>query len=383
MSEIRFRQAFLILLVGAISIAFVAMIRTFLLTILMAAIFSGVAYPVYRRLRYLLGGHQALASITTIVLLLALVMVPLGAVMGAIANQALRVSDTVRPRLQRMVNQPGEIETGLRALPGFKFIEPYREQIITKVGELLGSTGALLVNAISATTVATAVFFFQFVVMLYTMFFFLIGGPGLLRSVLAYLPLTEGDKERMIERFVSVTRATLKGSVLIGTAQGMLSGLAFWAVGIDGALFWGAMMAVLSIIPGIGGRTRVGAGGGDPRRNRRGVARGRPRCLLRTDRRQRGQRAAADPGRPRHADARADDFLLDAGRPALLRRDGLHRRSDSGRALRDRVGDVRIGVQKRARDARGRAGPLPSARRRRGDHWGLGPWGWGLAGRCT
>ena len=223
MSEIRFRQAFLILLVAAVSIAFVAMIRTFLLTILMAAIFSGVAYPVYRRLRHLLGGRQALASITTIVLLLALVMVPLGAVLAAIANQALRMSDNVRPRLQRMVDQPGEIETRLRALPGFARIEPYREQILRKAGELVGSTGSFLVNAISATTVATAVFFFQFVVMLYTMFFFLIGGPGLLRGVLAYLPLTEGDKERMIERFVSVTRATLKGSVLIGMAQGTLS----------------------------------------------------------------------------------------------------------------------------------------------------------------
>ena len=253
MSEIRFRQNFLILLVAAVSIAFVAMIRTFLLTILMAAIFSGVAYPVFRRLRHLLGGRQALASLTTIVLLLALVMVPLGAVMAAIANQALRVSDNVRPRLQRMVDQPGEVETRLRALPGFDRIEPYRGPILRKAGELVGSTGSFLVNAISATTVATAVFFFQFVVMLYTMFFFLIGGPGLLRSVLAYLPLTEGDKERMVERFVSVTRATLKGSVLIGIAQGTLAGLAFWVVGIDGALFWGAMMAVLSIIPGIGG----------------------------------------------------------------------------------------------------------------------------------
>jgi predicted PurR-regulated permease PerM len=95
--------------------------------------------------------------------------------------------------------------------------------------------------------------------MLYTMFFFLIGGPGLLRGALAYLPLTEDDKERMIERFVSVTRATLKGTVLIGIAQGVLSGLAFWAVGIDGALFWGAMMTVLSIIPGIGGALGVPA----------------------------------------------------------------------------------------------------------------------------
>jgi predicted PurR-regulated permease PerM len=84
------------------------------------------------------------------------------------------------------------------------------------------------------------------------MFFFLTGGPGLLRAVLAYLPLTETDKQRMVGKFVSVTRATLKGTILIGAAQGFLGGVAFWAADIDGAIFWGTVMTVLSIIPGIG-----------------------------------------------------------------------------------------------------------------------------------
>ena len=85
------------------------------------------------------------------------------------------------------------------------------------------------------------------------MYFFLTGGPGLLGGVLAYLPLTEADKQRMVGKFVSVIRATLKGTILIGVAQGLLGGLAFWAVGIDGAIFWGTVMTVLSIIPGVGG----------------------------------------------------------------------------------------------------------------------------------
>ena len=85
------------------------------------------------------------------------------------------------------------------------------------------------------------------------MFFFLIGGPRLLTGVLTYLPLTDADKQRMLDKFVSVTRATLKGTVLIGAAQGVLGGLAFWAVGIDGAIFWGTVMTVVSIVPGIGG----------------------------------------------------------------------------------------------------------------------------------
>jgi predicted PurR-regulated permease PerM len=89
--------------------------------------------------------------------------------------------------------------------------------------------------------------------MLYTMFFFLMSGPGMLRTILAYLPLTEVDKERMVDKFVSVTRATLKGTILIGAAQGLLGGLAFWATGIEGAIFWGTVMTVLSIIPGVGG----------------------------------------------------------------------------------------------------------------------------------
>ena len=253
MTETRFRQAFLLLLVTAISAAFVAMIRAFLLTILLAAIFAGLAYPAYQWLLARLGGRRAPAAVATLVLLLALVIAPLLAVLGAGANEALRVTETIRPRLQGLVDQPGEIDRLLRAVPGYGYIEPYREQILTSAGDLVGTTSAFLFAALSATTRATALFIFHFFILLYTMFFFLTGGPELLRAGLAYLPLTETDKQRMLGKFVSVTRATLKGTILIGAAQGLLGGLAFWAVGIDGAIFWGTVMTLLSIIPGVGG----------------------------------------------------------------------------------------------------------------------------------
>ena len=253
MTETRFRQVFLLLLVTAISVAFVAMIRTFLLTILLAAIFTGLSYPVYQWLLGRFGGRRALTAVATLVLLLTLVIAPLLVVLGAAATEALRVTETMGPRLQQLVDQPGELDSRLRGIPGYDRIAPYRAQILTKAGELVGSASAFIFAALSATTRATAVFIFQFFVLLYTMFFFLTGGPGLLQIVLAYLPLTEVDKQRMLEKFVSVTRATLKGTILIGVAQGVLGGLAFWAVGLDGAIFWGTVMTVMSIIPGVGG----------------------------------------------------------------------------------------------------------------------------------
>jgi predicted PurR-regulated permease PerM len=253
MTDSRFRRAFLILLVVAISATFFAMVRAFLLTIVLAALFTGVAYPLYRRIVRLFGGRSTLGAIATLVLLLVVVIVPLLMVAGAVANEALRVNDTIIPRIQRLVDEPGEFERRLRPLPGYNLIRPYQSQILTKAGELIGSAGAFVIAAVSATTLATALFIFQFVVLLYTMFFFFTDGPALLDTALSYLPLAAADKQYMLERFVSVTRATLKGTVLIGAAQGALAGVAFWAVGIEGAIFWGSVMTVLSIVPGIGG----------------------------------------------------------------------------------------------------------------------------------
>jgi predicted PurR-regulated permease PerM len=88
--------------------------------------------------------------------------------------------------------------------------------------------------------------------MLYTMFFFLMDGDKLLDKILYYLPLQDQDEQRMLNKFTSVTRATLKGTAVIGLLQGSLAGIAFWVVGIPSAVFWGTIMAVLSIIPGIG-----------------------------------------------------------------------------------------------------------------------------------
>jgi predicted PurR-regulated permease PerM len=56
----------------------------------------------------------------------------------------------------------------------------------------------------------------------------------------------------MLARFTSITRATVKGTLVIGAIQGALAGVAFWVAGIGGAARWGTVITILSIIPGIG-----------------------------------------------------------------------------------------------------------------------------------
>jgi len=252
MNKESFSRVFVILLLIFISALFVSMIRTFLMTILLAAIFSGISQPLYNRILKAFRGRKALASLCTLLILLIVVVGPLLFFLGVLAAQAVQISQTVGPWIQKQINEPDKITELLDSVPALQELEPYRVQILTKLGQLVGATGNFLVSGLSATTKGTVAFFFQFFILLYTMFFFLSDGGKLLDRMLYYVPLPDEDERRMVDKFVSVTRATLKGTMIIGIVQGGLAGIGFAIAGIGGAVFWGTIMTVLSVIPGIG-----------------------------------------------------------------------------------------------------------------------------------
>lgn len=248
----RYRKAFLLFLVVGVSAAFLVMLRPFLVTILMAAVFSGLVYPLYAQLKRGLGGHAIIASAFTLLLLLVLVVAPLIGMVGVVVNQAIRVTNSVRPVVQRLVNEPTYLGQQLERIPFIETVQPYREQILTSAGETVGAVGNFIVGWLSDTTRGTVTFVIHFFLLLYTMLFLLMDGPRMLTAILRHLPLRDQEKEQMKDRFLSVTRATIKGTIVIGIIQGSMSGLAFWVAGIPDALFWTVVMIVLAVIPVIG-----------------------------------------------------------------------------------------------------------------------------------
>jgi predicted PurR-regulated permease PerM len=242
----------LLLLVFFISALFLSMIRQFLMAIFLAGIFSALSFPLYVRFGKWFKGRYKLASMTTIILIVLVILLPLAGLAGIITAQAIKVGETVKPWVEQQLSEPDAISSALKSLPFMDQIEPYRNTILKKAGEMVGGVSGFLINHLSSFTLGTVNFLFMLFIMLYAMFFFLMDGGKLLEKILYYLPLEDHDERRMLDRFTSVTRATLKGTAVIGILQGGLAGLAFAVIGIPSAVFWGAIMTVLSIIPGIG-----------------------------------------------------------------------------------------------------------------------------------
>ncbi len=248
----RYANAFLLVLVVFITAIFLDVIRYFLMTILLAAIFSALAQPLFNQLTRLFRGRKGPASAVTLLILVILVVVPLSLVGGIVVTQALKVTESVGPWIQEQIQNPQQIAEQLTGIPGFGFLDPYHDEILTKLGQLVGATGNFVVTNLSSATKGTVTFFFQFFLLLYSMFYFMMDGQRILAKVLYYIPLPHSDEIRMVEKFVSVSRATLKGTLVIGVLQGGLAGIALAIAGIQGALFWATVMTILSIIPGVG-----------------------------------------------------------------------------------------------------------------------------------
>ncbi|KHS44466.1 putative permease [Novosphingobium subterraneum] len=122
----------------------------------------------------------------------------------------------------------------------------------SRISEALGNSASAITQRALAFGANAASFLLAFAVGLYVTFFMLRDGYVLGPQIVRALPLADSIAAQIVERFVAVVRATIKGSVLVALAQGALGAITFAIVGLPASLLWGALMAIAALLPAIG-----------------------------------------------------------------------------------------------------------------------------------
>lgn len=242
----------LLILLLLISAVFLWMVKPFLMTLFLAALSAALVFPLYQYLQAKLKQKQGLAAGLTILILFLVVLLPLMFLLIVVTGEAIDVSQSVTPWVRNSLAEPSQLWLYLEGLPFYQELYPYREMLLENIGGAVSFASKFLVSRLSDITLGAVNFLFLLFVFLYSLFFLLIDGKAIVMKILYYLPLEDKDERKMLNRFTSVTLATVKGTFLIGLLQGFLNGLAFALAGIPNAVFWGVFMAVLSIIPSVG-----------------------------------------------------------------------------------------------------------------------------------
>ncbi|MFL6590975.1 MAG: AI-2E family transporter [Chthoniobacterales bacterium] len=254
-SSTGFRTAFVLILVLAVSVLFLAVAWPLLKPLLLGALLASLCRPLFTWILRLVGNRRSLAAMLTLLILFVLVAGPISAFVGLVASQALYVSEQAIPWVQQHFGSASGFNAHDWIVQRFPRMAPHvpeQAQILEGVGRAAKAAGVFLVAGATQLTAGTAGFLLDLFVMIYAMFFFFRDGKKMIQKIFYYMPLAHEDEQQLLERLTSVTRATIKGTLVIGIIQGGLAGLAFWAAGIGGAAFWGTIMMGLSIVPGIG-----------------------------------------------------------------------------------------------------------------------------------
>jgi len=251
----RIRVSFLLLLAIGITLLFYWVIKSFVLALIMAVVLAGLVKPAYKRLVKWLRGRDTAAAVITVLLTVVVVILPTILFLGVLVYEAAQVSESLDSWLTEQADYLSRADGLQKAVGDSKVLRPllpYQDQIVEKAGQLAGQAASIVAQSMVTATQGTATFFLMLFVTLYAMFCFLKDGQAILDWLFALTPLSAGDQQRLVSTFSSVSQATLKSMLVVGIVQGGLAGAAFAVAGIDGAVLWAAIIALLSILPVIG-----------------------------------------------------------------------------------------------------------------------------------
>ena len=219
--------------------------------VFLAIVFSGVQDRSVQVCR----GRKGWAAFGTLVVIIVSVLLPTALLTTSITQEAAAFYERFR---SGDIQLAGYFQRGIDALPAWardtlaRFGLADLGLLQTKLVDLLGRSGQAITSRAFVIGQNTLEFLVSFFVMLYLLFFLLRDGKELARAAGKAMPLKREHTARLLQQFATVVRATVKGNVVVALVQGALGWLAFWVLGVKGALLWGAVMALLSLLPAVG-----------------------------------------------------------------------------------------------------------------------------------
>lgn len=89
-------------------------------------------------------------------------------------------------------------------------------------------------------------------VMIVSLYYFLVDGPGMVKTIMRLSPLEDKYEQQIVDQFVDLTRAVVIATLLSALVQGVLAGIGFAFAGL-GSVFLLTLLAMLfSMVPFIG-----------------------------------------------------------------------------------------------------------------------------------
>lgn len=244
---------FFIGMLALVTLAFGALMLPFWTAIFWACAFAVIFYPLQQVFLRKVSAHRGYMALLTILTMVLMVLVPLLLLGSSLAQDGVAFYARV---------QSGEVDPAKwidavkgafpSAIAALQDMGIDTDNLKAKLSELAMAASKVLATEMLAIGQNAAGLFLNITLMLYLCFFLLKDGPLLVDVLIRALPLGDERERHLLDKFAEVTRATVKGNLVVAVVQGTLGGLIFWFLQIPAPLLWGVLMTILSLLPAVG-----------------------------------------------------------------------------------------------------------------------------------
>jgi predicted PurR-regulated permease PerM len=189
--------------------------------------------------------------------LLVVLLVPLYLIAQEVSQEALGIyelstTQLTEGRLREMLEQRQD-----RIDQANRFLEPFGLTLtIDRVYDLLATLGVRVGGFFYKSGVSLAKglvrFVFGFIFWVLILYYLLVDGREFRTWIETTVPLPVDEQHLVAHRFMDMASSLVVGNGLAAIIQGLVGGLTFFALGLQGPFLWGVVMAIFAFIPVVG-----------------------------------------------------------------------------------------------------------------------------------
>jgi len=238
---------FFALLIG-VSVLVYFVIKPFLVPFIVAVILVQLFYPIYQGLLRLTKNRKGLSSALVCLLIALIIIAPLIFVISLVVGE-------VRTLIASFSSGVPAVSALVQRINSSPFLGQLHVTSAMSQDALLSffkSASQSILGIIQGTYFGAVHLIFVSFLMFFSIFYLLIDGKKFLEIIMKLSPLKNKYEEKIIERFNSISRATLKGTSLIAIFQGIIGSILFFSTGVSSPVLLGILMTISSVIPPVG-----------------------------------------------------------------------------------------------------------------------------------
>jgi len=221
------------------------MVQPFVPALTWAVVLAVIAHPLHERVLARVPRWPNLAAFVALIVVTVVIALPTAWLVREVGREAIASADHVKSLFDG--------ERWKQVIHQFPQLAPLHEWFDREIdsGGPAGKPEDVARNVQGAIQAAVE-FAVTLMVTFFLLYFFLRDKWRILAAVENLVPLADAETAQVMRKVRDMIGAVVYGTLVVAIVQGFLGGLMFWWLDLPAPLLWGAMMALVAVLPFLG-----------------------------------------------------------------------------------------------------------------------------------